>query len=126
MIQNCIIRREMATKKISAENGGFRRERRLKPPKPKNKTQVLSRITFNVSLKIKPDNQMYANVSDPPPPPCININRFDYTLIVLYLQYHMFFYVHFVYILYVFYFQKQLDALHLSNYREAELLIYVF
>ncbi len=35
--------------------------------KPKNKTQVLSRITFNVSLKIKPDNQMYANVSDPPP-----------------------------------------------------------
>ena len=90
MIQNCIIRREMATKKISAENGGFRRERRLKPPKPKNKTQVLSRITFNVSLKIKPDNQMYANVSDPPPP-CININRFDYTLIVLYLQYYMFF-----------------------------------
>jgi len=66
MIQNCIIRREMATKKVSAENGGFRRERRLKPPKPKNKTQVLSRITFNVSLKIKPDNQMYANVSDPP------------------------------------------------------------
>ncbi len=101
MIQNCIIRREMATKKISAENGGFRRERRLKPPKPKNKTQVLSRITFNVSLKIKPDNQMYANVSDPPraPPPCININIFDYTLIVLYLQYYMFFYVHFVYFL---------------------------
>jgi len=55
-------------KKISAENGGFRQERRLKPPKPKNKTQVLSRITFNVSLKIEPDNQMYANVSDPPLP----------------------------------------------------------
>ncbi len=28
-------RREMA-KKNSAENGGFRRERRLKPPKPTN------------------------------------------------------------------------------------------
>ena len=32
-----------------------------------HKTQLLSRITFTVSLKIKPDNQMYANVSDPPP-----------------------------------------------------------
>ncbi len=33
-----------------------------------HKTQRLSRITFTVSIKIKPDNQMYANVSDPPPP----------------------------------------------------------
>ena len=33
------------------------------------KTQLLSRITFTVSLKIKPDNQMYANMTDPPPPP---------------------------------------------------------
>ena len=32
-----------------------------------HKTQLLSRITFTVSLKIKSDNQMYANVSDPPP-----------------------------------------------------------
>ena len=32
-----------------------------------HKTQLLSRITFTVSIKIKPDNQMYANVSDPPP-----------------------------------------------------------
>ncbi len=73
MIQNCTIQREMAKKK-SAENGGFRRERHLKPPKEKirlcnHENQLLSRITFTVSLKIKPDNQMYANVSDPPPPP---------------------------------------------------------
>jgi len=32
-----------------------------------HKTQLLSRITFTVSLKIKPENHMYANVSDPPP-----------------------------------------------------------
>ena len=38
-----------------------------------HKTQLLSRITFTVSLKIKPDNQMYANVSDPHPPLAFNV-----------------------------------------------------
>ncbi len=58
---------------FSSENGGFRRERRLKLKNQKirlcnHKTQLISRITLTVSLKIKPETQMYANVSDPPPP----------------------------------------------------------
>ncbi len=73
MFQKYLIRREMAKKETSAENGGFRRERRFQPPKPKigmcyHKAQLLSGITFTVSFKIKPVIQIYANVSDPPPP----------------------------------------------------------
>ena len=67
MIQNCLIRREMA-KKNSAENGGFRRERRFQPPKPKirvcyHKTQLLSVITYPLTIKINPELTVYANVS---------------------------------------------------------------
>ena len=56
--------REMAKK----ENGGFRRERRFQPPKPKirlcyHKTQFLSVITYPLTIKINPDITVYANVS---------------------------------------------------------------
>ncbi len=48
---------------FSAKNSGFRRERRLNLQNQKirlckHKNQLLTRITFTVSLKIKPENQM--------------------------------------------------------------------
>ncbi len=61
MIQKCLIRREM-------EKNGFRRERRFQPPKPKirlcyHKTQLLSLITYPLTIKINLDITVYANVS---------------------------------------------------------------
>ena len=33
-----------------------------------HKTKLLSVITYDLTLKITPDNPVYTNVSDPPPP----------------------------------------------------------
>ncbi len=40
-----------------------------------HKTKLLSEITFTVSLKIKPVIQVYANVSELPPPPLFNLSN---------------------------------------------------
>ncbi len=58
--------------------GRFSTGAAVKTSKTKNyacnhKTQLLSEITFTVSLKIKPDNQICANVSTLPPPSFIKI-----------------------------------------------------
>ena len=64
MIQNCIIRQEMANKNL-AENGGFRRKRRFQPPNQQirecyHKTQLFSKITY----PLNPIITIYANVAD--------------------------------------------------------------
>ncbi len=73
MIQKCLVRREMAKKirrkmAVFGWSGGFN----LKNQKKRGggiKTQLLSGIIFIISFKIKPVNQIYPNVSDPPLPP---------------------------------------------------------
>ena len=70
MIKKFLIRREMAK--------NFNEKWRFSAgvaPKPKNtcvlsyhKTQLLSLITYPLTIKINPDNTVYANVSVSPPP----------------------------------------------------------